>query len=107
MTFGQADDLVYEFATYTVTPGRPAQRKEEVYIETSECSLRVGLWQGFPDGSAVPGYTEVDPLLHAGALNRAPTSVTQTAVDCVERECMGRARLYSGYDLSGSGWFGG
>jgi hypothetical protein len=25
MTFGQADDLVYEFATYRIaTPGRPA-----------------------------------------------------------------------------------
>jgi hypothetical protein len=23
-TFGQADDLVYEFANYTATPGRPA-----------------------------------------------------------------------------------
>jgi hypothetical protein len=39
MTFGQADDLVYEFATHTASPGRPAERKEEVCIETSDWFL--------------------------------------------------------------------
>ena len=44
MTFGQADDLVYEFATNSIaTPGRPTQRKRGgVPIETSDAFLRVG-----------------------------------------------------------------
>ena len=41
MTFGQADDLVYEFATNSIaTPGRPTQRKRGgVPIETSDAFL--------------------------------------------------------------------
>jgi hypothetical protein len=43
MTFGNADDLAYEFATYCIaTPGRPTQHSLEVCIETLIRSLRVG-----------------------------------------------------------------
>jgi hypothetical protein len=37
---GNADDLVYEFATYCIaTPGRPTQHEVEVCIETSDSFL--------------------------------------------------------------------
>ena len=46
MTFGQADDLVYEFATNSIaTPGRPTQRKRGgVPIETSDAFLTSRLY---------------------------------------------------------------
>jgi hypothetical protein len=44
MTFGQADDLVYEFATNRIaTPGSPTQHTGEVCVSRSLISsLRVG-----------------------------------------------------------------
>jgi hypothetical protein len=48
MTFGQADDLVYEFATNRIaTPGRPTQRWAEVCLSRLLMrSLRVGMATG-------------------------------------------------------------
>ena len=45
MTFGQADDLVYEFASYNIyAPGRPAQHWMEVCVSRLPMrSLRVGI----------------------------------------------------------------
>ena len=44
MTFGQADDLVYEFASYSIdAPGRPTQHRVEVCVSRPLMrSLRVG-----------------------------------------------------------------
>ena len=50
MTFGQADDLVYEFATNRIaTPGRPTQRWAEVCLSRLLMrSLRVGFVARLP-----------------------------------------------------------
>ena len=53
MTFGNADDLAYEFATYCIaTPGRPTQHSLEVCIETLIRSLRVPCTSNVTSGNA-------------------------------------------------------
>ena len=60
MTFGNADDLAYEFATYCIaTPGRPTQHSLEVCIETLIRSLR----EAEPDSGRITAQPSVTPCI--------------------------------------------
>ena|ERR1035441_9151202 len=60
MTFGQADDLDYEFATNSIaTPGRPTQHWVEVCLSRLLMrSLRVGFATGIPAPGLMLGCRE-------------------------------------------------
>src|ERR1019366_4815999 len=87
MTFGQADDLVYEFATNSIaTPGRLTQHLVEVCIETSDSFLtsRQGLSNPLPrnrDRAAVPfprGSSGSASLRHAARLEHLASGTTRS-----------------------------
>jgi hypothetical protein len=61
MTFGQADDLVYEFASYSIdAPGRSPQHWPEVCVSTLLMrSLRVGQ---HPATASVPPLGHITPI---------------------------------------------